>query len=46
MCEMKGLSHLDEVILCGPLRISAFSAINGRFNAEVAEIRRGPQRRY
>ena len=27
------------------LRISAFSAFNGNFNAEDAEIRRGPQRK-
>jgi len=30
--------------LCGPLRISALSAVNGHFTAENAEIRRGPQR--
>jgi AMMECR1 domain-containing protein/orotate phosphoribosyltransferase len=30
--------------LCGPLRTSASSALNGPFNAESAEIRRGPQR--
>ena len=27
-----------------PLRISAFSALKDYFNAEVTEIRRGPQR--
>jgi len=32
--------------LCGPLRISAFSALRGDFNAEDAEVRRGPQRNY
>ena len=32
------------MILWGPLRISAFSALNRHFNAEDAEIRRGPQR--
>jgi hypothetical protein len=31
--------------LCGPLRISAISALSGSFNAETAEIRGGPQRR-
>ena len=30
--------------LCVSLRISAFAAVNGRFNAEAAEIRREPQR--
>src|SRR6185369_1913599 len=30
-------------ILCGPLRISASSALNSFSNAESAEIRRGPQ---
>ena len=30
--------------LCGALRIFAFSASDGRFNAEIAEIRRGRQR--
>ncbi len=30
--------------LCGPLRISVFSALKGYFNAENAEIRRGLQR--
>ena len=34
------------VFLCGPLRISAVSAINGYFNAENAEVRRGPQRSH
>ena len=33
-------------VLCGPLRISAFSALRGAFNAESAEIRRGPQREF
>jgi len=32
-------------LLCGPLRISAFSAFNDLFNAEGAEIRKGPQRK-
>jgi len=36
---------ISEVILCGPLRISAISAFNGYFNAEDAEIRRVPQRK-
>jgi hypothetical protein len=31
--------------LCGPLRPSASSALNRRFNAENTEIRRGRQRR-
>jgi hypothetical protein len=31
--------------LCGPLRISASSALKNRLNAEDAEIRRGPQRK-
>jgi len=31
-------------LLCGPLRISAFSALKGYFNTEPAEIRRGAQR--
>jgi hypothetical protein len=31
--------------LCVPLRISAFSALKRFFNAEIAEIRRGTQRR-
>ena len=31
--------------LCGPLRISAISALRVNFNAEDAEIRRGPQRK-
>src|SRR5262249_54308697 len=37
-------SWLSDESLCGPLRISATSALRGRFNAERAEIRRGPQR--
>ncbi len=32
------------VILRGPLRIFATSALKGPLNAENAEIRRGPQR--
>jgi len=32
--------------LCGSLRISAFSALKRQLNAEGAEIRRGPQRRF
>jgi hypothetical protein len=28
------------VILCGPLRIFAFSVLNRYFNAEAAEVRR------
>jgi len=32
-------------LLCGPLRISAFSAFNDLFNAESAEIRRESQRK-
>ena len=32
------------IFLCGPLRISAISALKGYFSAEIAEIRRGPQR--
>src|SRR6185503_18644987 len=31
--------------LCGPLRISASSALKSAFNAENTEIRRGPQRK-
>ena len=31
--------------LRGPLRISAAPAVNGRFSAENAEVRRGPQRK-
>src|SRR6185369_5581140 len=31
--------------LCGSLRISAFSAFSCNFNAEIAKIRRGPQRK-
>jgi hypothetical protein len=36
------LSHCCSrlICLCGPLRIFAFSALNGYFNAEAAEIRR------
>jgi hypothetical protein len=30
------------VFLCGPLRISAISALKGYFSAGIAEIRRGP----
>jgi hypothetical protein len=33
------------IFLCGPLRISAISALKGYFSAEIAEIRRAPQRR-
>ena len=32
------------VLLCGPLRISASSAVKSTLNAENAEIRRGQQR--
>ncbi len=35
-----------ELPLCGPLRISAFSALKSYFNAEAAEIRRGAQRNF
>jgi len=31
--------------LCGPLRISAALCVENPFNAEIAEIRRGPQRK-
>jgi len=31
--------------LCGPLRISAFSALMGLSTQRTAEIRRGPQRK-
>jgi hypothetical protein len=41
-----GRDHINHVLLCGPLRISAFSALEKPFNAETAEIRRGPQREY
>jgi hypothetical protein len=41
---MKKIMTLSLVLLCGALRISAFSAINGYFNAEDTEVRRGPQR--
>jgi len=34
----------SDVLLCGRMRISAFSVVNSHFNAENAEIRRGPQR--
>lgn len=49
-CGVKSLEMLNEgqvekVFLCGPLRISAFSALKSYFNAEVAEVRRGPQRK-
>jgi len=30
----------ERRILCGPLRISAISALNGKSNAEIAKIRR------
>ena len=40
-----GSDLIREVILCGPLRISAFSALMSYFNAEATEIRRGPQRK-
>ena len=36
---------VDSVFLCGPLRISAFSALKLMFIAENAEIRRGPPRK-
>ena len=39
-----GRDQINHVLLCGPLRISATSALKGSFNAENAEIRRGPQR--
>jgi hypothetical protein len=39
-----GVSNAQP-FLGGPLRISAFSAFNGNFNAEDAEVRRGPQRK-
>src|SRR5215213_3489563 len=32
-------------VLCGPLRISAISALKWLLNAGIAEIRRGPQRK-
>ena len=35
-----GSDLICEAILCGPLPISAFSALKGGFNAEAAEIRR------
>ena len=35
----------DTVFLRVPLRISVFSALKIDFNAENAEVRRGPQRR-
>ena len=41
----RALHKSERALLCGPLRISAFSAINSIFNAEDAEIRRGPQRK-
>src|ERR1051325_5050782 len=39
------LNWQHEVFLCGPLRISPISASILGFNAEIAEIRRGPQRK-
>jgi len=39
-----GRDQINHVLLCGPLRISAISALKGSFNAENTEIRRGPQR--
>ena len=36
---------MKVVLLCGPLRIFAFSALMALFNAEATEIRRGPQRK-
>src|SRR5215213_5659120 len=33
-------------VLRGPLRISAISALKINFNAEIAEVRKGPQRRF
>ena len=39
ICEL-----LRGLLLCGPLRISAYLCVNDCFNAENAEIRRGPQR--
>ena len=43
--RLGGLSSTTMLInLCGALRISAFSAIKGNFNAVAAKIRRGPQR--
>jgi len=33
-----------ETYLCGSLRTSAISALKGYFNAEIAKIRREPQR--
>jgi hypothetical protein len=32
------------LVLCGPLRMSVSSAFKSGFNAEDADIRRGPQR--
>src|SRR6185369_3755412 len=40
----RGVALRVSCFLCGPLRIYAYSAVNGDFNAEYAEIRRGPQR--
>jgi hypothetical protein len=42
----KGTKSTKDVagLLCGPLRLSAFSAFKGALNAENAEGRREPQR--
>jgi hypothetical protein len=40
-----GLCTKSRIFLCGPLRISAISAFEEPFYAEVAEIRREPQRK-
>jgi hypothetical protein len=34
----------EGCLLCGALRSLAISAVNGHFNAEIAEGRRAPQR--
>jgi len=43
--HMQSLLCVTSAFLCGPLRISAFSALMSYFNAEATEIRRGPQRK-
>jgi hypothetical protein len=41
LCKIWVVTYFEKAILCGPLRISASSALKGHFNAEV---RRGTQR--